>query len=212
MAEFALNEELLIENTELKLKVNKLEKQLNASNKRTSFYERQSNIFKERMINCIEERIQEQVMEHFNWCKSIKDTADEYKLDMEVLYDLIPIWSGDGNKIMEAKDYEECMIKVMGRKKYDAEMEFTSEEMNIINRTPDLEEMNKIIWDYINTNMSLYELADKYNLKINNLLRLLKINNLFVNETDAKGYHTFYTDYFGTGFFWDFETEVGMIS
>ena len=100
----------------------------------------------------------------------------------------------------------------MGRKKYDAEIEFTTEEMNIINRTPDLEEMNKIIWDYINTNMSLYELADKYNFKINNLFRLLKINNLIVNETDAKGYHTFYTDYFGTGFDWDFETEVGMIS
>jgi Mor family transcriptional regulator len=164
------------------------------------------------MSNYIEERIQEQVMDHFNWCKSIKDTAREYKLDMEVLYDLIPIWFGDGTKIEEADDYEECMIEVMGRKKYDAEIEFTTEEMNIINRTPDTQEMNKIIWDYINTNMSLYELADKYNLKINNLFRLLKINNLIVNETDAKGYHTFYTDYFGTGFDWDFETEVGMIS
>jgi Mor family transcriptional regulator len=212
MAEFVTNEKLLIENIELKSKVNKLEKQLKASNKRTSFYESQSNICKKRMSNYIEEHIQEQVMDHFNWCKSIKDTAREYKLDMEVLYDLIPIWFGDGTKIEEADDYEECMIEVMGRKKYDAEIEFTTDEMNIINRAPDLEEMNKIIWDYINTNMSLYELADKYNLKINNLFRLLKINNLIVNETDAKGYHTFYTDYFGTGFDWDFETEVGMIS
>lgn len=211
MTEFVTNEKLLIENNELKSTVNKLEKQLKASNKRTSFYERQSNIFKERMSNYIEEHIQEQVMDHFNWCKSIKDTAREYKLDMEVLYDLIPIWFEDGTKIEEADDYEECMIEVMGRKKYDADIEFTTEEMNIINRTPDLEEMNKIIWDYININMSLYELADKYNLKINNLFRLLKINNLIVNETDAKGYHTFYTDYFGTGFFWDYETEVGMI-
>jgi hypothetical protein len=212
MAEFVTNEKLLIENIELKSKVNKLEKQLKASNKRTSFYESQSNICKKRMSNYIEEHIQEQVMDHFNWCKSIKDTAREYKLDMEVLYDLIPIWFGDGTKIEEADDYEECMIEVMGRKKYDAEIEFTTDEMNIINRAPDLEEMNKIIWDYINTNMSLYELADKYNLKINNLFRLLKINNLIVNETDAKGYHTFYTDYFGTDFFWDYETEIGMIS
>jgi hypothetical protein len=213
MTEFVTNEKLLIENNELKSTVNKLEKQLKASNKRTSFYERQSNIFKERMSNYIEQQdIQEQVMDHFNWCKSIKDTARSYKLDMEELYELIPIWFGDGTKIEEADDYEECMIAVMGRKKYDAEIEFTLEEMNIINRTPDLEEMNKIIWDYINVNMSLYELADKYNLKINNLFRLLKINNLIVNETDAKGYHTFYTDYFGTDFFWDYETEVGMIS
>ena len=75
MAEFTSNEELLIENKELKAKINKLEKQLKASNKRTSFYECQCNIFKKRMSNYIEERIQEQVMDHFNWCKS----QDSYK-------------------------------------------------------------------------------------------------------------------------------------
>ena len=215
MAEFSSNEELLIENKELKAKINKLEKQLKASNKRTSFYECTSDIYKKRMIDYIEERIQEEVMNHFKWCRSIKDTAKEYNLDMDELYHLIPIWfdgcEGSNYELSTADDYEECMIEVMGRKKYDAELEFTSEEMNIMNRTPDLEEMHKIIWDYINTNMSLYELADKYNLKINNLFRLLKINNLIVNETDAKGYDTFYTDYFGTDFVWDFETEVGMI-
>jgi hypothetical protein len=167
------------------------------------------------MSDYIEERIQEEVMNHFKWCRSIKDTAKEYNLDMDELYHLIPIWfdrcEGSIDERSQADDYEECMIEIMGRKKYDAELEFTSEEMNIMNRTPDLEEMHKIIWDYINTNMSLYELADKYNLKINNLFRLLKINNLIVNETDAKGYHTFYTDYFGTDFFWDYETEIGMI-
>ena len=211
MTEFITNEELLIEMNELKSKVNKLEKQLKASNKRTTFFTKQSNICKERMREYVCNNIREEVIKTFEWCKSIIDTADEYNLDMEVLYELIPIWYDDRNKIMEAKDYEECMIKVMGRKKYDAENEMTTEEMNIINRTPDLEEMNKIIWDYINTNMSLYELADNYNLKINNLFRLLKINNLIVNETDAKGYHTFYTDYMGANIFWDFETEVGMI-
>ena len=208
MAEFVSNEELLIENKELKAKINKLEKQLKASNKRTSFYKSKSDIYKKRMSDYIEERIQEEVMNHFKWCRSIKDTAKEYNLDMDELYHLIPTWF---DELSTANDYEECMIEIMGRQKYDAELEFTSEEMNIMNRTPDLEEMNKIIYDYINTNMSLYELADKYNLKINNLFRLLKINNLIVNETDAKGYHTFYTDYFGTDFVWDFETEVGMI-
>ena len=215
MTEFVTNEKLLIENNELKSTVNKLEKQLKASNKRTSFYESKSDIYKKRMSDYIEERIQEEVMNHFKWCRSIKDTAKEYNLDMDELYNLIPIWF-DGceestYELSTAGDYKECMIEVMGRKKYDAEIEFTTEEMNIINRTPDTQEMNKIIWDYINTNMSLYELADKYNLKINNLFRLLKINNLIVNETDAKGYDTFYTDYFGADFYWDYETEVGMI-
>ena len=215
MAEFMSNEELLIENKELKAKMNKLEKQLKASDNRTSFYEFQCYIYKKRMINYIEENTQESVMDNFEWDKNIKVTAKNNKLDMDVLYHLIPIWfdrrEGSNDERSQADDYEECMIEIMGRKKYDAEIEFTSEEMNIMNRTPDLEEMNKIIYDYINTNMSLYELADKYNLKINNLFRLFKINNLIVNETDAKGFETFYTDYFGTDFFWDYETEVGMI-
>ena len=215
MAEFTSNEELLIENKELKAKMNKLEKQLKASDNRTSFYEFQCYIYKKRMINYIEENTQESVMDEFEWDKNIKVTAKNNKLDMDVLYHLIPIWfdrrEGSNDERFQADDYEECMIEIMGRQKYDAEIEFTSEEMNIMNRTPDLEEMNKIIYDYINTNMSLYELADKYNLKINNLFRLLKINNLIVNETDAKGYDTFYTDYFGADFYWDYETEVGMI-
>ena len=214
MAEFASNEELLIENKELKAKINKLEKQLKASNKRTSFYECTSDIYKKRMIDYIEETMQQSVMDGFEFYKNIKVTAENYKLDMDVLYHLIPIWLDrreSNYELSTADDYEECMIEVIGREKYDAELEFTSEEMNIMNRTPDLEEMNKIIYDYINTNISLYELADKYNLKINNLFRLLKINNLIVNETDAKGYDTFYTDYFGADFYWDYETEVGMI-
>jgi hypothetical protein len=215
MAEFTSNEELLIENKELKAKMNKLEKQLKASDNRTSFYEFQCYIYKKRMINYIEEHTQQSVMDNFEYDKNIKDTAENNKLDMDVLYHLIPIWfdrrEGSNDERSQADDYEECMIEIMGRQKYDAELEFTSEEMNIMNRTPDLEEMHKIIWDYINTNMSLYELADKYNLKINNLFRLLKINNLIVNEMDAKGYETFYTDYFGADFYWDYETEVGMI-
>ena len=215
MAEFTSNEELLIENKELKAKINKLEKQLKASNKRISFYKRQSDKYIRRMIDYIQERMQEDVMDHFKWCRSIKDTAENYKLDMDVLYYLIPIWfdscEGSTYELSTADDYEECMIEIMGRKKYDTEREITTEEMNIINRNPDTEEMNKIIWDYINTKMSLYNLADKYNLKINNLFRLLKINNLIVNETDAKGYDNFYTDYFGADFYWDYETEVGMI-
>jgi len=215
MTEFASNEELLIENKELKAKINKLEKQLKASNKRTSFYERKSDVYKKRMIDYIEETMLLSVMDEFEFDKNIKVTAKNNKLDMDVLYHLIPIWfdrSDSNYERSQADDYEECMIEIMGREKYDAELEFTSEEMNIMNRTPDLEEMNKIIYDYINTNMSLYELADKYNLKINNLFKLLKINNLIVNETDAKGYDTFYTDYFGADFYWDYETEVGMIS
>ena len=164
MAEIASNEELLIENKELKAKINKLEKQLKASNKRTSFYERKSYIYKKRMIDYIEETMQLSVMDEFEFYKNIKVTAENYKLDMDVLYHLIPIWfdrSDSNYERSQADDYEECMIEIMGRQKYDAELEFTSEEMNIMNRTPDLEEMNKIIYDYINTNIHKINTSDK---------------------------------------------------
>ncbi len=32
-----------------------------------------------------------------------------------------------------------------------------------------------------------------------------------VPRFNAKGYDTFYTDYFGADFVWDYETEVGII-
>ena len=71
-------------------------------------------------------------------------------------------------------------------------------------RTPDQDTINKIIEDYNKaTDLSLYDLADKYNLSINNLFRLLKENNLIEKETDAKGYGDFYRDYLGTGYVWD---------
>jgi hypothetical protein len=210
MAAYLTNDELLIENNKLKAKINKLEKQLTASNKRTDVFKNRTNNYKKKICELVCED-HYFVMKTFEWCKSIRDTADECGLDMEVLYELIPIWYYDYTKLNEAKDYENCMIQVMGRKKYDAEEEITTEEINIRNRTPDLEEMNKIILEYNTKNMSLYNLADKYNLKINNLFRLLKENKLIENETDANGYYIFYTEHNGTGIEWDFETGMGLI-
>lgn len=210
MALYLTNNELLIENNELKSKIKKLEKQLEASNKRTLVYKNRTNIYKNRICQLVCEEHQN-VMKTFEWCKSIIDTADECGLDMEVLYDLLPIWYDDRTIITEAKDYEKCMISVMGRKKYDAEEEMPSEEINIRNRTPNLEEMNRIILEYNTKNMSLYNLADNYNLSINNLFRLLRENKLIENETDANGYNIFYTEYNGTGIDWDFETGMGLI-
>jgi hypothetical protein len=66
-------------------------------------------------------------------------------------------------------------------------------------RTPDQDTINKMIEDYRDaSDLSLYELADRYELWINNLFRLLKENNLIEKETDAKGYDSFYIEHLGT--------------
>ena len=43
----------------------------------------------------------------------------------------------------------------------------------------------------------MYELADKYNLVIINLFRLLKENKLIKKESDSIGYNIFYKEYIG---------------
>jgi hypothetical protein len=71
-------------------------------------------------------------------------------------------------------------------------------------RTPDQETINKMIEDYSKaTDLSLYELADRYDLAITNLFRLLKENNIIEKETGAKGYGDFYRDYLGSGHVWN---------
>jgi hypothetical protein len=57
----------------------------------------------------------------------------------------------------------------------------------------------------------MYELADKYNLTIYNLFRLLKENNLIEKETDAKQYAGFYVDFNGAGSEWDGKSEIGLL-
>ena len=74
-----------------------------------------------------------------------------------------------------------------------------------------MDKLDRIIADYNNGILSLYDLADRYNLKINNLFRLLKENNVIEKETDAKGYASFYVDHIGAGTEWDNTSELGLI-
>ena len=88
------------------------------------------------------------------------------------------------------------------------EDEFTEQELEAEReqkmRTPEQDTINKIIEDYRDaSDLSLYELADRYDLWINNLFRLLKENNIIEKETDAKGYGDFYRDYLGSGHIWN---------
>ncbi len=64
-------------------------------------------------------------------------------------------------------------------------------------RTPEKEELDLLITEYQTSKHSLYELADKYNLVIINLFRLLKEHKLIKKESDAIGYDSFYKEYIG---------------
>jgi hypothetical protein len=70
-----------------------------------------------------------------------------------------------------------------------------------------------LISDYHTNKHSLYELADKYNIIIHNLFRLLKENNLIEKESDAIGYDEFYKEYIGEISYneYDIKTDLRLI-
>lgn len=93
-----------------------------------------------------------------------------------------------------ADDYKECRIEIIGRREYDEELEedMTWAEREFRERALDTDDVYKIISDYIeSTDLTLYELADRYELRINYLFRLLKEHKVIDKETDAKGYAGF---------------------
>ena len=161
-----------------------------------------------------EENVSE-IIDYFHSCSSIRKTAYEYGMEMPELYESIIRWSCDCNCVIkEADDYKECRIEIIGRREYDEELEedMTWEEREFRERALDKDDINKIISDYIDsTNLTLYELADRYELKIDYLFKLLKENKVIDKETDAKGYAGFYEEHMGSGCEWDGKTELGLI-
>ena len=172
---------------------------------------------KNRSLNqVIDARNQEdaiEILEYFHSCSSIRNTACKYNMEMEDLYESIPEWDGCRDGLQSADDYHECRIEVIGRQEYDAEQEcdLEEEELEYLMRTPEHYTIAKIISDYNDSSLSLYDLADKYDLKINNLFRLLKENKVIEKETDAKNYQSFYVEHNGAGTEWDHNSEFGLI-
>ena len=212
-------------NEVLKDKIKELETDLEKSNQINKELEikllasnQKNKELKEKIDNIIDDNAVK-VLEYFNDCSSIRKTADAFGFEIDELYYLIPHWDGCSDGLQNADDYDECKIEVLGRKIYDEEKEdeFTSDELEAEKeqkmRTPDKDIINKMIEDYNKaTNLSLYELADRYDLAINNLFRLLKENKIIEKETDAKGYGDFYRYYLGSGYAWNsVSNELGLI-
>lgn len=155
-----------------------------------------------------------EILDYFHSCSSIRNTAWAYGMEMDELYELIPQWEDSREGLRSANDYKECRIEIIGRREYDEEIEknMTWEQREFRERAIDTNEVYKIISDYIeSTDLSLYELADQYKLKINYLFRLLKENKVIDKETDAKGYASFYQEHMGSSCEWDGESELGLI-
>jgi hypothetical protein len=155
-----------------------------------------------------------EILEYFHSCSSIRRTAWAYGMEMAELYELILQWEDSREGLRSADDYKECRIEIIGRREYDEEEEENMKwtERKFRERALDEEDINAIISDYKDsTNLTLYELADRYELKINYLFKLLKENKVIDKETDAKGYAGFYEEHMGSGCEWDGKTELGLI-
>ena len=155
-----------------------------------------------------------EILEYFHSCSSIRRTAWAYGMEMDELYELIPQWEDSREGLRSADDYKECRIEIIGRREYDEEEEedMTKEYKEFRERPLDEEDINAIITDYKeSTDLTLYELADRYELKINYLFKLLKENKLIDKETDAKGYASFYEEHMGSSCEWDGKSELGLI-
>ena len=185
-------------------KIAKLEAELTKYKNDNKLLNHKVEHLKDRIDAIIDDKAVE-ILDHFRCTDSIRRTAWNYGMEMEELYHLIIQWDDCDDGLRGADDYIECTIEVYGRKQYDEEHEdeFTEQELEAEReqkmRTPEQDTINKMIEDYKDaSDLSLYELADRYELWINNLFRLLKENNLIEKETDAKGYDSFYIEHLGT--------------
>ena len=206
MSSYLSVDEIYEENTVLKEKIIELENQI-----------KKLKTINKNLTQVIDMRNQEnavEILECFHDCSSIRRTAWKFGIDMEELFELIPEWDGCRDGLQSADDYHECRLEVVGRKECDEEEEddMEPEELALRNRTPESDEITKIIADYKESNLGMYELADRYELKINNLFRLLKENGVIEKETDAKCYESFYIDHLGAGSEWDGKSEFGLIA
>jgi hypothetical protein len=154
----------------------------------------------------------EQILEYFNCCRSIRKTASKYGMEIEELYELIPQWDGRYEGLHAADDFEECRIIVIGRQECDKELEseLEPEDLEFRTRHLDADDIKNIIGDYKNSELSLYELADRHNLKIDHLFQTLKHNGIIEKETDAKDYANFYKEHLGAREEWDGKSEIGF--
>lgn len=211
-ANFITIDEICSENTTLKNTIIGLEEKIISLEKQLISSKEKNNELKGKIDDMINDYSLE-ILEYFNQCGSIRKTARKYNMDMEELYESIPEWDGCRDGLQGADDYHECRIEVIGRREYDEEEEesMTKEQLEFRQRLLDKKDITNIIGDYKESTLSMYELADRYEIQINYLFHILKENNVIEKETDAKGYASFYEEHMGSGCEWDGKSDLELI-
>jgi hypothetical protein len=212
MANFLTIDEIIIENTTLKNKVIQLEDKMKILEKEIIMVKEYNKELKNRLDDLIDDS-SEQILDYFHSVYSIRRTAWKYGMEMSDLYELIPQWEDSRTGLQSAQDYHECRIEVIGRREYDEEEEerMTKEQLEFRERPLDEDDIKNIIDDYKGSTLSIYELADRYELQINYLFRTLKENKIIEKETDVKNYADFYEEHMGSGCEWDGVSELGLL-
>jgi hypothetical protein len=212
-ANFITIDELCCENTSLKSKVIGLEDKMKILEKELIMVKEYNKELKNRLDDLIDDSA-EQILDYFHSVYSIRRTAWKYGMEMSDLYELIPQWEDSREGLRSAEDYKECRIEVIGRREYDEEEEerMTKEQLEFKIRPLDEEDITNIIADYKGSTLSIYELADRYELQINYLFRILKENKIIEKETDVKNYADFYEEHMGSGCEWDGKSELGFLN
>jgi hypothetical protein len=164
---------------------------------------------KQRMID---RNLAYEILDHLNESNSITETAKKFDCAPEELFYSIPEWDDCNERLYGLDDYLVYKNRLEGRCH-----EFDNLKDNLIDnkkmRTPDSDELVAIFTDYKKRRHSLYELADKYDLLIDNLFRLLKEGGLIKSESDAFGYNEFYKEYISETIYnsYNIDTDLKLI-
>ena len=152
-----------------------------------------------------------EILDHINESNSLTETAKKFDYAPEELFYSIPEWDDCNERLYGLSDYLVYSNRLEGR----------CNEIDIIDnlkdnkkmRTPDSDELEFIFSDYKKRTHSLYELADKYDLLIHNLFRLLKEGGLIKSESDAFGYNEFYKEYVSEKIYnsYNIDTDLKLI-
>jgi len=219
------NDFLMRENDCLLLEVSNYEKRLDKLNKKYKELEEQN--YPKKLAILQEEYIKLQkrcgqkerlvnnfaceITEYLEECNSLTETARKFNCSPEELYYCIPEWDDCNERLYGLDDYKFYKNKLEGR--CDELYMYDLKKIDILKmRTPEQNELDLIFTDY-NNNLGLYQLADKYNLLIINLFRLLKEYKLIEKESDANGYDDFYREYISASIYnkYDIDTDLKLI-
>ena len=161
--------------------------------------------------NIINNNLAVDMIDYLNECDSLEKTAEYFNYDVLELFTWIPEWDDCNDRLYGLDNYKYYLYKYSGRRYEMDDINDNSNELKIKMRILGKDELDKIFEEYKSNKLSLYELADKYNILINNLFRFLKDNKLIEKESDAIGYNDFYKEYIGDKEYNKYNTDNNLI-